>query len=294
VWSDETAPSNPIDAQPADPETTEPTEPIESGPSDPGDRSRSADGQAVSVERVIDGDSLKVVVGDRSIELRLEGYNAPELYGDRDSVAGPTCNGAAAKAAVEELVDSDVNLTLVEHEQDRFGRTLGDLIVDDQSMVATLVTRGEGLATGDSEVTRSLMRTAAESRIGVWSDRCATGATPAVRIGAHQVDPPGNDRSNLIEEWVEIVNESGTRVLLDDWVLRDDTTGHRFRLSGPLGAGDGLIVRSGGDPGDSGLNGSNRTLYLGESFPVWSNSGETIILTDPNGSFVDWLFVDPE
>ena len=258
------------------------------------------DGPTVTVERVIDGDSLEVRAGSDIVELRLEGYNAPELYTD-DPDGGAdrlTCNGTASKDAVEALLDRAAGpLVLLERDQDRFGRTLGDLIIDGRRVSTTLVSEGEGLATGESRSQREAMKAAADARLGVWSGRCGGAGTVGLQIGDHQVDPPGNDRFNLEDEWVEVINESDGAVSLDGWVLRDDTTGHQFPLSGSLGSRARLTIRTGGEPGaeptGGGVDGESRTLYLGESFPVWSNAGETIILVDPNGSFVDWRFVDP-
>lgn len=264
---------------------------------EPLDEAVIATGRVATVERVVDGDSLEVALDGEQIELRLEGFNAPELYAD-SVTGGPdelTCNGSAAKAAVEAvLAAADGPLLVVEHDVDRFGRTLGDVVVDDMSLTSQLVAQGEGLATGDSAELRKLMQDAAANQLGVWSSRCTTDDPPAVRIGRFQVDAPGNDRFNLIEEWVEVVNESSITVGLDGWVLRDDTTGHQFPLGGRLTPGDVLTVRSGGDPDDSYVGANEMTLFLGESFPVWTNSRETIILVGPDGSFVDWRFVDSD
>ncbi len=264
---------------------------------EPVDEAVIATGRVATVERVVDGDSLEVAVDGEQIEFRLEGFNAPELYAD-SITGGPdelTCNGSAARAAVEAaLAEADGPLLVVENDVDRFGRTLGDVVVDDMSLTSQLVAQGEGLATGDSTHLRQLMQDAATKQLGVWSSRCTSDEPPAVRIGQYQVDAPGNDRFNLIEEWVEVVNESSITLSLDGWLLRDDTTGHQFPLGGRLAPGDVLTVRSGGDPDDSYIGANELTLFLGESFPVWTNARETIILVGPDGSFVDWRFVDSD
>ena len=249
-------------------------------------------GVAVVVDRVVDGDSLELTVDGEPVELRLEGFNAPELYADgADGSDFETCNGLASRAAVDESVSSASDLELLATGEDRFGRTLGDLLIDGDLLVPQLVLQGRGLATGDSEEYRDAMAKAADAGVGIWGNGCGDPLTTDLRIGDSQIDAPGNDRNNLVDEWVEVVNEGLSAVNLEGWVLRDDTTGHHFPLAGILEAGARLTVRTGGDPDDSELNGSRPTLYLGERFPVWSNSGETILLIDPNGVFAHWRFV---
>ncbi len=248
-------------------------------------------GQAATVERVVDGDSIEVTVDGDSIELRLEGYNAPELYTDNpDGTDSQTCNGLAARSAIEDLVARADQVELVDGETDRFGRTLGDLLVDGESLVDQLVADGHGLATGDRADRRSLMIEAASDQRGVWGTGCGEPLTAQLTIGDIQVDPPGNDRNNLAEEFVQLVNVSSRSLDLSGWILRDDTTGHHFPLSGQLEADADLTVITGGQPSDSNVSGAG-VLYLGESFPVWSNRWETVILVDPGGLFADWRFV---
>ena len=252
-------------------------------------------GVPITVDRVVDGDSLEVLVDGEIIELRLEGYNAPELYaggvdGEPDRL---TCNGTAAKEGLAALIEAATEPPiLLATDTDRFGRTLGDIATGGQSSVEVLINNGHGLATGSSSENRELMKSAADRQIGIWGDQCPKSSV-AFRIADVQNNPDGNDRYNLVDEWVEVVNDDPVAQSLDGWVLRDDTTGHQFELTGTLQPGATLTVRSGGDRSDTSLGGSNPTIYLGESYPVWSNSGETVILTDPTGAFVDWKFIAP-
>ncbi|MDH3293285.1 MAG: lamin tail domain-containing protein [Acidimicrobiia bacterium] len=277
-------------ADPTDQEYRSPGE--EASPSARSDDPGGDDGVVVELDRVVDGDSLELTVDGQSVELRLEGYNAPELYGATvDSSDERTCNGLAARDALSAVISSSSSAPrLVATGTDRFGRTLGDLLIDGRSVVEMMIDGGHGLATGDSDTNRELMWSAADREVGVWGDRCPP-VDSGLRIGSVQNDPPGNDRYNLVDEWVEITNTGSVEESLDRWTVRDDTTGHRFELSGILGPGATLTVRSGGEPSDSDLTASDPTLYLGESFPVWSNSAETVILIDPTGAFVDWRFV---
>lgn len=242
----------------------------------------------VSVVRIVDGDSVELAVDGVDVEFRLEGYNAPELYTDNgEGGDSQTCNGLAARSALDGLVASAESIEVIERGTDRFGRTLGDLLIDGESVVDRLVVDGLGLATGDDEDNRDRMMEAASSGVGVWGDGCGVSATDDLRIGGIQVDAPGDDRSNLAEEYVEVINTGSGPIELTGWVLRDDTTGHRFLLSGTLAAGERLTVITGSGPSDRvGVH------HLDESFPVWSNDWETVILVDPDGVFADWRFVE--
>lgn len=242
-----------------------------------------------AVDRVIDGDSVEVSVAGAAVELRLEGYNAPELYAEnRDGRDTRTCNGLTARAAVDDLVDSAGSIEMIEGGIDRFGRTLGDLMIDGESIVDRLIGAGFGLATGQDEARRTRMVEAAAAGLGVWGSDCGRPAAEDLTLGALQVDAPGDDRHNLTEEFVEVVNTGSEPIALDGWVLRDDTTGHQFPLPGTLAAGERLTVITGSAPPGPDQDGVH---HLGESFPVWSNEWETVILVDPDGVFADWRFV---
>jgi len=246
------------------------------------------DPMSASVNRIVDGDSVELTIEGVDVEFRLEGYNAPELYTDNaDGADSQTCNGLAARSALDGLVASAESIEVIERGTDRFGRTLGDLLIDGESVVDRLVVDGLGLATGDDEDRRGRMVEAASAGVGVWGDGCGLSATDDLRIGGIQVDAPGNDRSNLAEEYVEVVNTGSGPIELAGWVLRDDTTGHRFPLPGTLAAGERLTVITGAGPSDQvGVH------HLDESFAVWSNDWETVILVDPDGVFADWRFVE--
>ena len=260
------------------------------------------DGEPAELVRVVDGDSLEMVIDQQSVEVRLLDINAPELFGDD----GETCNGVASRQALSDLVGGDLvsgdlvdgeSLVAVGGETDRFGRRLVDLLLVDRadidgagvSVVRSMIQSGDGLATGEDADNRDLMKQAAAAGRGLWGNRCGGRSHPGLSIGETQVDPPGSDRDNLNEEWVTVVNEGPEPVDLTGWIIRDDTTGHRFELDREIPAGERLIIRSGSGSGST----SGQDFYLEESFPVWSNNGETVLLTSPSGVVETWSFIDP-
>ncbi len=257
----------------------------------------SADGpRSVPLLRVVDGDSIEVEVDGETVSVRLIGYNAPELFAPTPDGGGDTrtCNGQAAKDTLAELL-GDGPVTLVGDRTDRFGRRLASAMVDDLAVGREMIDRGWGLAIGDGDgradgaeasADRDRMKRAAGDHRGMWGPRCGEAVQPGPAVEDWQVDPPGPDGDRLDEEWIGIVNRSEETIDLDGWVIRDATSSNRFPLRGSLRPGRSLTVRTG-----SGAS-TQTDLYLGESFPVWSNDGETVLLVDPAGVIASWAFID--
>ena len=240
----------------------------------------------VSVDRVIDGDSLELVIDGAMVEVRLLGINAPELAGLDDV---ESCNGVAARDHLRRLVDGARSIEFVAGERDRFGRVLGTLLLDGVPVTTTLVEAGWALALWSAEdpSLTELMIGAAADEEGMWGDGCGSPNTSDLAIADWRMDPPGDDRDNLADEWVVVANEGATPIDLDGWTIRDETTTNRFLVVGAvLPPGEELRFRSG--PGTNG----GGDYYLGGEFPVWSNRGETILLLDPEGRVAAHAFVD--
>ncbi|GAA2086201.1 hypothetical protein GCM10009780_26600 [Actinomadura alba] len=103
--------------------------PLQRGDATRGSRiAPSADAVRVRAVRVVDGDTLVVRVGGRSISVRLLGVDAPELPRAGPPVApdGPGCAGRAARSALSRLVRPGAVLYVIaDHERhDRYGRSL--------------------------------------------------------------------------------------------------------------------------------------------------------------------------
>ncbi len=277
-------PTDDSNAVPADSSSTTapPTPTASTGP----DASAGPDeGVVAEVERVIDGDSLELRVGGAPVEVRLVGINAPELTG---LDGAESCNGQASRDHLRGLLDAATSIRFLAGEEDRFGRRLGELLIDGRSVNAVMVDDGWalGLWSGERPALTESMMVAADSGRGLWGDRCGPPRRDDLAIVDWQMDPPGDDRANLGDEWVTIVNDGAEPVDLDGWTIRDETTTNRFRIVGyTLGAGDQLRVRSG-----IGTTGAG-DYHLGSDFPVWSNRGETVLLLDPEGRLAAWAFV---
>lgn len=241
-------------------------------------------GEAIELRRLSDGDSGIIAIDGEEIEFRLLGYNAPERF---EGDGGPlSCNGEAAEAALRQiLTEAGPEARFVGAETDRFGRTLGDLVIDGGSVVEDLVSGGWGLATGDNG-RRDLMEAAAADERGLWGPGCGTPAADGIVVDRVEPDPPGRDEDDLNSEIVELINVGDAVIDLDGWDIRDDSSSHRFDLGGTIEPGGRLIVRTG-----SGTSGSGE-LFLGSRSPVWSNRGDTVLVIDPDGVVAAWAFVN--
>jgi micrococcal nuclease len=99
---------------------------------------------SVRVLRVVDGDTVHVLLGGRDVTIRLIGVDAPEVgwYGGQAE-----CFGARAGRFVMDLLEDErVRLEGDQERLDPYGRTLAYVYLGDGRMVNLLLVR-EGFAT---------------------------------------------------------------------------------------------------------------------------------------------------
>lgn len=240
-------------------------------------------GEVAEVRYVFDGDSIEVTLSDgTTAEVRLIGINAPE---------GDECHGDSSKSELEETLGSgSVTLVSDSEETDQFGRLLRHVYVGGNNINLLAIANGNALALQSGHTQEphyiSAGTEAAYSGRGLWA-ATACGSSPplpAVSISGFDFDPPGRDAEDPNSEWVSVRNESPDPVDMEGWILRDESTQHRFHFPPGTEAapGSSVTVRSGcGDPTPS-------ELYWCARDPVWSNGGDTVILQLPDGTVVDW------
>lgn len=98
-------------------------------------------GQIVRLERIIDGDTLTVQTeaGD-TVPVRLLGIKSFSSQGQKDPT---TRYGAMAEAELERICgDKPIRVLLNDPPQDKHGRTLAQLYVDDEDIALSLVKEG--------------------------------------------------------------------------------------------------------------------------------------------------------
>ena len=242
------------------------------------------------VSEVTDGDTLTVAVDGTDLTVRLLGINAPELT---------ECWGTEAGSALTDLVlGQEVLLVSGEEDSDAFGRALRFVFLesgDDVEFVnATLVAGGNAVALQNGNPYAAAMK-ASEARAfqsgrGMWGtfacgdDEGVRADRPVIRVETLNHDPDGPDDDVLSDEFITIVNEGYGRVAITNWVLRDESSTNRltFPAGTVLGVGESVTVVTGCDGGPP------DAIHWCSDTPVWSNGGDTAIVTDSLGNVVVW------
>ncbi len=212
-------------------------------------------------------------------ELRLTGFNAPEL---------DQCGGVDAKTALAELLQSGaVELTVdPDDERDRFGRLLGTLSVDGAPVAASLARAGAVFPLGGSSsplFEDTLEATRAGK--GVWNPSRCEPATGGLVIDTFVPNPAGNDNQPGAGEYLELRNDTVSVLPLANWVVRDESFSNLYVFAG--GALEpGQTIRLYSTCGDD----DGQTRFWCSASPVWSNSGDTALVLDPSGNVVDYRF----
>jgi endonuclease YncB( thermonuclease family) len=113
---------------------------------------------------VIDGDTIDVLDADNQTKrIRFNGIDTPE--------AGQPFGNNAKQFVSDRVFGRDVEL--IEHELDRYGRTIADVIIDGENLNRALV--AAGLAWhykrySDDEALAQAERDAQAASLGLWSD----------------------------------------------------------------------------------------------------------------------------
>lgn len=242
-------------------------------------------GLAIEVTNVSDGDSLRASSSEGELEIRLIGVNAPE----RDD-----CFGDQSLAELDRLLDRGaVTLHPWPGEVDQFGRELGLVMADGVFVNLSLIETGHAIARSQSDhgfeaEFEQAERMASQNETGLWArDACGEPTDAELVIIDLEDNPPGDDRQNPNGEWVLIENQGDDDVPLDGWVLRDESTRHRYSFPDVvIAAGSTAQVRTG--CGDDRTDADDLELFWCDPEPpVWNNDGDTAFLLDPNGTIAD-------
>jgi len=240
-------------------------------------------GEVAMVVEVVDGDTIRVRLSDRSVEkLRLIGINTPE--------AGECLADLATARMVELVADRQVVLTIDVSDRDQYGRLLRYVYVGDVSVNETMVREGLALSrryepdTAMADLLDAAQSEAQTDRVGMWADN-SCGPAPSNSLVIDQVvyDAPGDDATNLNGEYVQITNTADSSVDLTEWVLRDESASHSFTF--PTGflllSGETVTVFTG-----CGDNNGTALFWCNTGSAVWNNSGDTAFLLDSYGNIV--------
>ena len=240
----------------------------------------SPPGTAAEVLHIFDGDSLLVAIDGEEAEIRLLGINAPE---------GTECHGDAARSTLTQLLDGgDVTLVADDEDTDQYGRLLRYVYVDGLNANLALLANGDAIALqGDHSAEADFIAisdAAAATRLGLWAaDACGSTPPPTdIAIVDYEYNPDGRDEADKNGEWIAVANTGSDTVDMSRWILRDESTQHRFSFPDgfSLDPSQEVLVHSGCGNDDS------NHLYWCSDDPVWSNGGDTILLQLEDGTVV--------
>jgi micrococcal nuclease len=244
-----------------------------------------------TVLSVVDGDTMAMTINGSPTQVRLAGVTAPSL---------DECWGQESADRLAALVaGKDVLLIATGSDTDEFGQQQRYAYLETASgtefINAIQVSEGGGVAvqgTGEQdESLKSLEARAYQSGRGMWGsivcgDAEAIAADrPVVRVGSINYDPAGPDADAIDEESVTFANEGYGRVDFTGWVLRDESGMNRFTFprGSVIASGSTLTVVTGCNED------ADATIAWCADAPVWSNGGDTVIVSDSLGNAVIWF-----
>jgi len=242
-----------------------------------------AGSERATVTRIKDGDTIEIVMlSGVSETVRLIGINTSE--------SGECFSEEATIALASLLSDEVITMTADVSDRDQYGRLLRYLWLDRGVFVNEIMVRG-GFAQARDYPPDSLyaadiasaQESAQADAIGIWAeDACGPATGADLRVIEVLADPPGSDTDNLEGEWVDIVNAGSTEVSMRGWVLKDESSRHRFFFADDFVIAPQSVVRifTGCGPDD------DETLFWCNGSAVWNNTGDTAFLLDPNGNIV--------
>lgn len=266
------------------PNTSTVTTPEPAAPSDsatPPSTIAQPDGsEEATVIKVFDGDSMLVEINGRQEEVRLLGINAPE----RDE-----CFGSEAGDRLRELAGSTVWLIADGEDTDRFGRLLRLVFTPTSFVNADLVEGGYAIGLQDRSTLSGEMKrledSAFEGAVGMWGWAVCGDIPGDLEISDTQPNAPGPDDENLNEEWMEIRNSGSDPVELQGFIVRDESSSHRFSFPGGFVLPSESIVRVHTGCGAD----TSEDVYWCNDTSVWTNGGDTILFQTPDGGVIDRL-----
>ena len=244
-----------------------------------------------TVQSVTNGDTMAMIINGSPTDVRLAGVTAPSLE---------ECWGQESTDRLASLVaGKELLLVAGNTDADEFGQLLRYAYLETaggtEFINAIQVSEGNGVAvqgTGDQDAAlKSLEARAYQSGRGMWGSivcgdaEAISADRPVVRVGSINYDPAGPDETALDEESVTFENEGYGRVDFAGWTLRDESGTNRFTFpkGSVLASGDKLTVVTGCDAS------ADATIAWCADAPVWSNGGDTVIVSDSLGNAVIWF-----
>ncbi len=256
------------------------------------------------VVRVLDGDTIEVLLAGETLRLRYIGIDSPE-DGQPFSAEATQANRQLVEGK-KVLLEKDVS------ETDRYDRLLRYVYLLDGTFInAELVRAGYARAAAYPPDTRyqdyleSVQQEASQAGLGIWLP-LEVSATPAIAQatpspGAEQpgsraselaalvvIDPacsqfnaPGDDNANKNEEYICLTNQGAAPAEMEAWLLHDE---YGWRYTFPafsLAGGLSMRIHSG-----CGSDSSEDLFWCKDETAIWNNGGDCATLLDSQGEIV--------
>ena len=238
--------------------------------------------ETVSVSSISDGDTIGVEFPDGTIDtVRLIGVNSPEAGECWYEESGLAIASLAA-------VGDQIGMTPDTTDRDQFGRLLRYLWVGGMSINEELVRRGAAISrryppdTAMAARFEAAQQDAQTNAFGLWApDACGPAASARLTVTGVEYDAPGDDNTNLNEEYIEIRNAGSNLVDMTGWGIRDESSSNRYSF--PVGyviaAGETITIYSG-----CGDNFGSFLYWCSVGSAVWNNDGDSVFIVDPSGN----------
>jgi micrococcal nuclease len=237
--------------------------------------------------RAVDGDTIEVEIEGESYKVRYIGIDTPELHHPEKPVEYYAQEAYEKNKGLVEgktvFLEKDVS------ETDIYGRLLRYVYVGDIFVNAYLVQQGYAqVSTYPPDVKYQerfveLQREAREAGRGLWAP-ILTPASPGEVVidpDCSQFDAPGNDHSNLNEEYVCLTSQSEHPVDMTGWsVNKKPNTWYTFPEF-VLSPAASVRLHSGKE-----MNTAS-DLYWANSGAIWRNIHDTVYLYDADGKLID-------
>lgn len=239
----------------------------------------------VTIVKVIDGDTIETDKGER---IRYIGINAPER-GQPKSTESFSLNK-------ELVLDKEVGLEFDIQDKDRYGRTLAYVFTENIFVNLEMVRKGLAVSETIQPNVKyqdkfvNAQKITRENCLGIWEGLCGDSSRlgertdSCVYISSVNADAVGDDNKNKNGEWVEIKNMCSENVLMENWLLKDNSASNEYKFKDfVLEANKMMLLYSG-----CGQDLPERLYWQCPEgkYAIWNNSGDHAFLYDEKGSLV--------
>jgi endonuclease YncB( thermonuclease family) len=230
-----------------------------------------------TVSRIIDGDTVEVIIEEVKEKVRLLGINAPEI-------SSGDCYAQESKARMGQLV-SNKEVKLISDpknsDRDKYGRLLRYVMLGETDIGEQMILEGFALFYSTYPITKAKTYEEAENKakdavVGLWL-KCQSSHPAGDGLIISTVFYDGVVPYVESDEYVEIKNNSSASVNIEGYKITG-SKGSEFYIFPSLVLNPGETVKVYTNQGEHSFN---------STIAIWNNTSETAYLWDPQGTLVD-------